>query len=173
MASLPSLSDSARPQSRDLPCLEYLLRRFDRAGLPRPTVIWDPAVERLPSDDFRAIQARWSAAGSRPRSADTVAPRSGDVLFVDPSFKLVGYPRRDGCQVVAVGDGLDGAGAVDVADLPIEVDLLRAVYAIAAAFGRSVLISLVRPISLEGAVVDRMVLPAGRRGLLVASAPRS
>ena len=172
MASVPSLSTTSRPQGNELPCLEYLLRRFDRAGLPRPFVCWDPPVEGLPSKVLRTIQARWQAAGARLRPSDAPMPPRGELILMDPSFRLVGYPRRDGCQIVAVGDGAQGTGAVDLADLPIEVDLLRAVYAIAAAYGRPALISLERPTTLEGAVVDRMVLPYGRRGLLVALAPR-
>ena len=172
MASVPSPSKVSWPRGSELPCLEYLLRRFDRAGLPRPIVFWDPPAEVLPSKSLRTIQARWLASGSRLRPADAPMPPSGELIVVDPSFRLIGYPRRDGCQIVAVGDGAHGAGAVDLADLPIEVDLLRAVYAIAAAFDRSALVSLERPTTLEGMVVDRMVLPAGRRGLLVALAPR-
>ncbi len=172
MASVPSPSKVSWPRGSELPCLEYLLRRFDRAGLPRPIVYWDPPAEGLPRKVLRTIQARWTASGARLRPADAPVPPSGDLILVDPSFRLVGDPRRDGCQIVAVGDGAHGAGAVDLADLPIEVDLLRAVYAIAAAYGRAALISLERPTTLEGAVVDRMVLPAGARGLLVALAPR-
>ncbi|WP_162914759.1 hypothetical protein [Desertibaculum subflavum] len=170
MASLPLPSQALRPRGSDLPCLEYLLRRFDRAGVPRPNITWDPAIDSLPSAALRAVQARWSAGG-RPDSAPPVPP-SGELVFIDPSFRLVGYPRRDGGQIVAVGDGADGAGALDIADLPIEVDLLRAVYAVAAAYGHCALISLERPTTLERAIVDRVVLPTGRRGLLVARAPR-
>lgn len=172
MASLPSISQLLQPRGGELPCLEYLQRRFDRAGLPRPIVTWDPVIDGLPSAALRAVQARWSAGPARLRPADTPVPPSGDLVFIDPSFRLVGYPRRDGGQIVAVGDGPDGAGAIDIADLPIEVDLLRAIYAIAAAYGRSALVSLERPTILERAVVDRVVLPTGRRGLLVARAPR-
>lgn len=173
MASVPSPSRASWCREGDLPCLEFLLRRFDRAGLPRPIVTWDPAADGLPSGAFRAIQACWSATDERLRPADTAVPPSGELILVDPSFRLVGYPRRDGHQIVALGDGADGAGAVDLADLPIEVDLLRAVYAVAAAYGRSALISIERPTTLDGDVVDRMVLPAGRRGLLIALAPRA
>jgi len=173
MASVPSPSTSSWSRGSDLPCLEYLLRRFDRAGLPRPAITWDPPADGLPSTAFRSIQARWLAAGAPLRPADAPLPPSGEVLLVDPGFRLVGYPRRDGHQIVAVGDGTRGTGAVDVADLPIEVDLLRAVYAIAAAYGRSALVSLERPTTLEGDVVDRMVLPAGHHGLLIALAPRA
>ena len=172
MTSAPSLSITSWPKGSELPCLEYLLRRFDRAGLPRPLIFWDPPADGLPSKALRTIQARWIASGARLRPADAPVPPSGELIVVDPSFRLVGYPRRDGCQIVAVGDGAHGAGAVDLADLPIEVDLLRAIYAIAAAYQRSALVSLERPTTLEGTVIDRMVLPPARRGLLVAMAPR-
>lgn len=172
MASLPLPSQALQPRGSDLPCLEYLLRRFDRAGMQRPIVTWDPVIDGLPSAALRAVQARWSAGGARLRPDNAPVPPSGELVFIDPSFRLVGYPRRDGGQIVAVGDGADGAGAIDIADLPIEVDLLRAIYAIAAAYGRCALISLERPTTLERAIVDRVVLPTGRRGLLVARAPR-
>lgn len=172
MASLPSPSQSLQSRGEEMPCLEYLLRRFDRAGMPRPRVAWDPTIDGLPSAALRAIQARWSAAPTQLRPADAPVPPDGDIILIDPSFRLVGYPRRDGSQIVAVGDGAGGGGAVDLSDLPIEVDLLRTVYAVASAFGRSALISLVRPTVLKRAIVDRIVLPMGRRGLLVALAPR-
>jgi hypothetical protein len=170
MASVPSISTTSSSREADLPCLEYLLHRFDRAGLRRPAITWDPDTDLLPNPAFRAMQARW-LAGERLRPTDAPVPPGGDLIFADSTFRLVGYPRRDGYQIVAVGDGAEGSDIVDVADLPIEVDVLRAVYAIAAAYGRSALVSLERPTMLDGTIVDRVIFPMGR-SLLIAMAPR-
>jgi hypothetical protein len=166
------IADHARPpalpaRTEAIPSFELLLRRFDRGGLPRPALIWNPTPGDLPSAELRTVRSRWSdVPGDRHIDAPV------DILFIDPAFRLLGYPRRGGSQIVAIGDGRDGTGALDVVDLPMEVDLLRAVYTVAHAFGRSVLISLSRPTMLSPAPIDRLVLPVGPRGLLLALAPR-